>query len=77
MNNVVLDNATVSAHTYFKGSGHMNFTDLPLFSPMLASMLGTGDIDARACIEKTNTLVLAWFDEHLKGNGHASVAESS
>ena len=76
VNNVVLDNATVSAHTYFKGSGHMNFTDLPLFSPMLASMLGTGDIDARACIEKTNTLVLAWFDEHLKGSGQASVAES-
>ena len=68
VNNVVLDNATVSAHTYFKGSGHMNFTDLPLFSPMLASMLGTGDIDAKACIEQTNALVLAWFDEHLKGD---------
>ena len=76
VNNVVLDNATVSAHTYFKGSGHMNFTDLPLFSPMLASMLGTGDIDARACIEQTNALALAWFDEHLKGSGQASVAES-
>lgn len=76
VNNVVLDNATMSAHTYFKGSGHMNFTDLPLFSPMLSSMLGTGDIDAQTCIGQTNALVLAWFDEHLKGSGHASVAES-
>ena len=76
VNNVALENASVSAHTYFKGAGHMNFTDLPLFSPMLASLLGTGDIDARACIEQTNALVLAWFDEFLKGDGHASIAES-
>ena len=76
VNNVVLDNAAVSAHTYFKGAGHMNFTDLPLFSPMLASMLGTGDINARACIEQTNALALAWFDEYLKGIGHISVVES-
>ena len=76
VNNIVLDGADVSAHTYAKGSGHMNFTDLPLFSPMLASMLGTGEVDARTCIEQTNTLVLAWFDEHLKGIGHASIAES-
>ena len=43
---------------------------------MLASMLGTGDIDAQACIEQTNTLVLAWFDEYLKGQGNVSIAES-
>ncbi|MBO7701529.1 MAG: alpha/beta fold hydrolase [Eggerthellaceae bacterium] len=76
VNTYVLDNAKTSAHTYFKGSGHMNFTDLPLFSPMLASMLGTGDIDAQACIEQTNALVLAWLDEHLKGQGHASIEGS-
>ncbi len=76
VNTYVLDNAKISAHTYFKGSGHMNFTDLPLFSPTLASMLGTGDIDAQACIEQTNVIVLAWFDEYLKGQGHASIAES-
>ena len=72
----VLDNAKTSAHTYFRGSGHMNFTDLPLFSPALASMLGTGDVDAQACIEQTNALVLAWFDEYLKDQGHSSIAES-
>lgn len=76
VNNVVLENASHSAHTYFEGSGHMNFTDLPLFSPMLASLLGTGDIDAQACLEQTNALVLAWFDEHLKGGQPASIAES-
>ena len=76
VNTYVLDNAKTSAHTYFKVSGHMNFTDLPLFSPALASMLGTGDVDAQACIEQTNALVLAWFDEHLKDQGHSSIAES-
>ena len=76
VNTFVLENAIVSAHTHFRGSGHMNFTDLPLFSPALASMLGTGDVDAQACIEQTNALVLAWFDEHLKGKGHADIAES-
>ncbi len=76
VNTHVLDNAKTSAHTNFEDSGHMNFTDLPLFSPTLASMLGTGDIDARTCIEQTNAIVLAWFDEHLKGQGHATIAES-
>ena len=79
VNNVVLDNAKVAAHTYFKGSSHMNLTDLPLFSPTLASMLdnsSAGEIDARECIEKLNALVLSWFDEYLKGEGKATIAES-
>lgn len=75
VNNVVLENAPDSAHTYFEGSGHINFTDLPLFSPMLASRLGTGEVDARDCLEQTNALVLAWFDEYLKNGRPASIAE--
>ena len=45
VNNVVVENAVNAKRTYFVGSGHMNFTDLPLFSPVLASLLGTGTID--------------------------------
>lgn len=47
-------------------AGHLNFTDLPLISPVLAKMLGVGDVDARECIEEVNALVLDFFDTYLK-----------
>lgn len=47
-------------------AGHLNFTDLPLISPILAKMLGVGDADAKACIEEVNALVLDFFDAYLK-----------
>ncbi|MDD2296026.1 MAG: hypothetical protein PHW61_08880, partial [Eubacteriales bacterium] len=52
--------------TVFLGAGHLNFTDLPLFSPALARMLGVGTIDERYCIETTNQIVLEFFDSFLK-----------
>ena len=76
VNNVVLDNATTATHTYFVGSGHLNFTDLPLFSPTLASLLGTGDVQPQACVEQMNAVVLQFFDYYLKGEGEVgSIAE--
>lgn len=51
------------------GSGHLNFTDLPLVSPLLASLLGTGSVDPRACMEITNTAVREFLDYHLKEEG--------
>ncbi|MBO4365801.1 MAG: alpha/beta fold hydrolase, partial [Eggerthellaceae bacterium] len=69
VNNVVLDNAEDATHTYFVGSGHLNFTDLPLFSPALASLLGTGPVDSEACVQQMNALVLQFFDYYLKGEG--------
>lgn len=60
-------NAVSAYEVVFKNSGHLNFTDLPLFSPVLAKMLGIGTIDARYCIEKTNSIVLEFFDCYLKG----------
>ena len=75
-NNVILKNATEGYSTYFKGSEHMNFTDLPLLSPFLSSLLGTGDIDAGECIDQVNGLVLKFFDSFLKGTGDFTVQES-
>lgn len=49
-----------------KDAGHLNFTDLPLFSPLLARVLGVGSVDARYAIETTNALTLAFFDYALK-----------
>lgn len=76
INNVIIDNATDGYATYFKGSGHMNFTDLPLISPFIAKNLGVGDVDPEVCIDQVNALVLGFFDHYLKGTGTFSVNES-
>ena len=67
------DNLSASAHAVdaydavIRGSGHLNFTDLPLFSPALAQLLGTGQADSHYCIETMNQVVLAFFNHTLKG----------
>lgn len=76
VNRWVLENAVDSKHTYFVGSGHMNFTDLPLFSPALASLLGTGTVDETECVKTMNEIILQYFNEYLKGEGEAIILES-
>lgn len=66
-NMVINKNAFDSMQTVFKDSGHLNFTDLPIFSPVLASALGTGGIDSRYCMETTNQVILTYFNHYLKG----------
>lgn len=55
-----------------KGTGHMNFTDLPIVSPFLSGLLETGDVevnvDARECIETTNEIILDFFNRYLKSS---------
>ena len=75
VNNVVMENAVDVTHTYFAGSGHMNFTDLPLFSPTLASLLGTGTIDETECVIMMNNIVLQFFDYYLKDKGELNIKE--
>ena len=74
-NNVIDENAIVSYRTYFAGSAHMDFTDLPMFSPALAGMLGTGDVDNEEMLTTMNGIVLGFFDCYLKGEGNFSVNE--
>ncbi len=66
-------NAVCAYETVFQNSGHLNFTDLPLFSPPLAKMLGVGTVDARACIETMNEVVLEFFDSYLKDQGEPKI----
>ena len=75
MNNKVIENAVDGRETYFKGAGHMNFTDLPLFSPVLAKNLGTGTIDEQRAIEQTNEIVGMFFDYYLKNEGEVVLQE--
>ena len=74
-NNYVLEYATDGYETYFKNTGHMNFTDLPMFSPVLAKNLGTGSVDAGVCIDRVNAIVLQFFDCYLKDAGNFTVEE--
>ncbi len=60
-------NALDAKEIVINGSGHLNFTDLPLFSPTLAAMLGTGDVDSRYCVETMNRIILTYFNHYLKG----------
>ena len=75
VNGMVLANAKEASYTYFQGSEHMDFTDLPLFSPFLASLLGKGSIDSKECIETTNGIVLQFFNHYLKGQGDFQIKE--
>lgn len=49
-----------------EGAGHLNFTDLPMISPILAKMLGTGEVNPRECMSQINEMVLQFFDTYLK-----------
>lgn len=66
-------NALCAYETVFQNAGHLNFTDLPLFSPTLAKMLGVGTVDARDCIETMNKVVLKFFNSYLKDAGQPKI----
>lgn len=74
-NNIVHDNAVCGYRTYIVGTGHMNFTDLPMFAPPLAKMLGTGSVQPEECMLTVNRITLEFFDSFLKGKGEFSVPE--
>lgn len=63
---------------HFEGAKHLSLTDLPLFSPILASILqgGKANIDKYYSIETANELILKFFDYELKGIGHFSPKET-
>ena len=69
VNEYVTDNAKDSKTVVFSGVKHMDFTDLPLISPFLAKMLGSGDVDHEQTLHTVNGIVLNWFDYYLKNEG--------
>ncbi len=69
VNDYVGKNAINYKEVIFEDAGHLNFTDLPVFSPVLAKMLGVGEVDAKECIDNVNEVVLTFFDYYLKGEG--------
>jgi hypothetical protein len=72
-NNIIMDNAAEGYETYFEGSEHMDYTDLPLIAPSLAKKLGAGDIDHEECTDRMNAITLQFFNYYLKGIGDFAV----
>ena len=58
--------ATDYQYEIFEDAGHLNFTDLPLISPILAKKLGVGTVDPKECVEKMNQMILEYFNLYLK-----------
>lgn len=76
VNHVILSLAKEGREIQFTDAGHMNFTDLPLFSPPLAALLGTGKRDAKECLVTMNGIIRDYFDYYLKGQGTLSLQET-
>lgn len=64
-NRVAQENAVDAYQVVIKDTEHMNFTDLPIVSPLLASLLGTGTVDPVECTETINQIILEFFDHYL------------
>lgn len=75
VNFYVGDHAADFHEVVFENSGHLNFTDLPLVSPILANMLGTGSVDPAQCLENVNEMVLNYFNHYLKGIPELSIQD--
>lgn len=69
VNDYVGRNAVDYREVVFADAGHMNFTDLPMLSPVLAGMLGVGEVDPKECITNVNEVVRTFFDYYLKSKG--------
>lgn len=75
-NDELIRNAENGFTTTIKGTKHMDFTDLPMLSPVLGNMLGSGERDTTEVMTIVNSLVLEFYDCYLKGEGVFSVQES-
>lgn len=67
VNDYELSRALEGKKMIFDHVGHMDFTDLPLFSPFLSRLLGSGDADKAEFMTRINGIALNWFDHYLKG----------
>ena len=73
VNKYLLDNAIDAREAHFDGTEHMDFTDLPLFAPALAKMLGKGEVDSSEFIPQINGIILDFFNCYLKGEGEPNI----
>ena len=65
----VIDHAAEGFSVGIRDAKHMDFTDLPLLSPTLGKMLGSGERSTEEIMSIVNSLVLSFFNCYLKGEG--------
>ena len=68
-NDVLIRSASAGFFTTIRDTKHMDFTDLPLFSPFLGRKLGKGERDTAEAMAIVNSLVLKFLNCYLKGEG--------
>ena len=73
VNEYVAEKALDCKAVVFEKAEHMDFTDLPMFSPFLGSMLGHGDVDSEEMMTTVNGVILDWFNYYLKGEGELEI----
>jgi hypothetical protein len=74
-NEVLLSHAAESYYVTVRDTLHMDFTDLPLLSPTLGNLFGSGQRSSAETMTIVNGLVLDFFNYSLKGEGAFSVQE--
>jgi predicted dienelactone hydrolase len=68
MNGIAYQNAAGPAYSLtFKDFGHMNFTDLPLWPSLASPEMMLGRADGLESVQAVSAYLVAFFDEHLKG----------
>ena len=75
-NDELMSLAATGFTTTIRDTKHMDFTDLPLLSPYLGNMLGSGERSTEETMTIVNSLVLSFFDCYLKGEGVFTVQDS-
>lgn len=74
-NTKVMKYARTGFSVILRDTKHMDFTDLPLLSPLIGKMLGSGERDKKETMMTVNAIVLDFFDCYLKGESGFSVQE--
>ena len=75
-NDEVIKHASAGFSTTVRDTEHMDFTDLPLLSPALGKMLGSGVRSTEETMTIVNSIVLQFFNCYLKGEGSFTVKDS-
>lgn len=74
-NDVLIRGAAEGYSVTVRDTLHMDFTDLPLLSPTLGKMLGSGERSTEETLTIVNSLVLEFFNCYLKGEGAFSAKD--
>ncbi len=74
-NELLIRQADTGFSTAVRDTLHMDFTDLPMFSPMLGKLLGSGERSTEETMKIVNSVVLSFFNCYLKGEGVFTVQD--